>query len=282
MIGDLDPTAPIPDLVEPIRAVRCWVTSTHQPTVLRSVNGTEWKPGEPIEAACRPNFFVGDRDAIDAIRELLERTPCQPPSSTGSQHLAGSGCGIYSFTDAAHMLAEYPRVGRTLAVRLPAIAFPTAVHTVKWEQGMVAGEVLLSGRVMVHEHGYRAQRARIACMYRGTHPDVDELAAHYGVPVVDFDLEAAQVAGREIQLDRMTASIRAQLDRRTAALEAIRIRPGTLRRHRRSAAFHAACVLFAAAGLTAAGDDRWLQAFLVAGGLINAYHAATHYRRSRG
>jgi len=201
MIGDLDIV--VPDVVEAIRAVRCWkVTDDLQ---LRSINDTAWPVGATLDAVClRTHQQAMQRIAAAAGIGPLESTSfdestCDGPPSTARHELHnGSGCGIYAFKTTDRATVEYP---------LPASDGVPNVADGRGPVRLVFGEVWLSGRVMEHEHGYRASRARVAGFYADTHPQVDELAALHGVPVLPCDVDRLRDEAHRSQEERWQTAI---------------------------------------------------------------------------
>lgn len=76
---------------------------------------------------------------------------------------------------------------KRLSQLLPPLPLPTPESAVKQgvESGIVLGRVELAGRIIEHEYGYRAERARIAELIpiRGTERTVMRLGARLGLPI---------------------------------------------------------------------------------------------------
>ena len=144
--------ARIPDGIEPLSAYRAWVfskTDAHARLLPITSNGSRsdaWKGAGSgwVRAHCRMAF---------AHREV----PAEDCS-----------CGFYA-------VKELPYAIELASPRLPYIDDP--------EVGFVLGRVLLSGKVIEHGLGYRAQRARIAELipFEGTERFVQALAERHGV-----------------------------------------------------------------------------------------------------
>lgn len=149
---------PDPDaepVASPVVGYRSW--HVHNGT-LRSLNNQhlEWPTGgQPVTARCYSPGGYGN---------MLHHN--QPPLHT-APHLtckSGKGCGIYAYTTPSHPAA--PRA------QCPVCGDHHAY-----------GAVLLSGRVIEHERGYRAERARP--LWIASHnPAGREVAAAYGCEYV--------------------------------------------------------------------------------------------------
>lgn len=148
-----EPPVRVPDGIEPISAYRAWTFSIERdraylfPLSSRSPSGfTEWKGASSgwVTASC----LIGDPDDV--------------PSEDCS-------CGFYSVKDLEG-----------------AIDLASAIHLFARQSGfdyVVLGRVLLSGKVIEHVTGYRAQRARIAELipFRGSERSVMVLANRLGL-----------------------------------------------------------------------------------------------------
>ncbi len=111
----------IPDLVSPIVGYRVWTWGS---TGLKSLCGTRWLPCQALAARCKASVVVGT---------LVSRTGLAHDSHDAPN--ANCTCGIYADKAFDHFRnAGYERYG---------------IH----------GEVYLWGKVVEHEHGYRAQFA---------------------------------------------------------------------------------------------------------------------------
>ena len=154
---DRDPV--VPDGVEPLVAWRYWRVD-HKTGWLRSLarDRTEWIPHTPFTARCRYERL----DHTDARWRLVDGSLWKPHESPGER----CRCGIYGARD-LRALRSHPLFGFRV---------------------MVAGEVLLWGKVIRGELGYRAQYAypKSLCVVlrsaKRRAQAVDALSA-YGVPV---------------------------------------------------------------------------------------------------
>jgi len=110
----------VPDYISPIVGYRVWTLSTMG---LKSLCGEQWHPAQSLAARCRASAVVGPvvgrSEAADAHDAPQEKCTC----------------GIYAIKTLHHFRsAGFERFG-------------------------VCGEVFLWGKVVEHEHGYRAQFA---------------------------------------------------------------------------------------------------------------------------
>lgn len=161
----------VEDVAEPIRAYRWWNVKPDGNGGLFSVSyytKFPW-PSTGIEAECGylPWFLA---------RVMGRRPPCRlhvKPFARTMEH--GPLCGIYAF-------------------RSVELAFE------RWH-GHVLGEVLLGGRVVPHQHGYRAEKAKISsliCTDQFSGSELDQQLAlasrRYDVPIEFRD-------GRQLTMD---------------------------------------------------------------------------------
>jgi hypothetical protein len=148
-----DPPLRVPDGIEPISAYRAWTYSIERgrahlfPLSSGSASSfTEWEGASSgwVTASCR----AGNGHEVP---------------------LEGCRCGFYSVKD----LQE--AIGLALPMR--------PIGTQAGFDCVVLGRVLLSGKVIEHEIGYRAERARIAELipFRGSERSVMVLANRLGV-----------------------------------------------------------------------------------------------------
>jgi hypothetical protein len=121
-------------VVGPLQAYRYWYAKWDcgQPVLQSIYHATPWPVEGPLQARCEktPSVFSA------WVRRLLSRRPKAHPAPTWACE-----CGVYALSrlDGDGDLDLSVQVNR-------------GVH--------VAGEVLLWGRVIRHEHGYRAEYAR--------------------------------------------------------------------------------------------------------------------------
>lgn len=126
-------------VVGPLQGYRCWrVERDGGQTVLRSLYyPTPWPAHGPLQASCesKPGLLGA------WIRHVLSRDGVHHPAPSWACQ-----CGIYGLArfEHAETVERAPRSQRGRAV----------------ESWQVVGAVLLWGRVMQHEHGYRAEYAR--------------------------------------------------------------------------------------------------------------------------
>jgi hypothetical protein len=144
----------IPDLAEPITAWRCWVIGGDEatPLLISPKSGTMWPPVEGFESKVIRN---PDRNFISAkcTKGLRPEgaTPCRTcPSLTAANHY-GVGCGIYAYKTMGDLAWDFSPPG--LSRHDPTMV--GAWNTLIW------GKVLLWGTVYEHDHGYRAEFARV-------------------------------------------------------------------------------------------------------------------------
>ena len=160
-----DPASRIPDAIEPISAYRAWFYSIESRTArLYPLSG----PGTPDAWGGAGSTWV------TASCPLFGSPTHEVPSES-------CGCGFYSVKELELILSHSE------------LLHLTAIHGARrgaWNIPVVLGRVLLSGKVIEHDLGYRAERARIAELipFRGTERSVMVLAARLGVgmaPAVD-------------------------------------------------------------------------------------------------
>lgn len=161
-----DPSSRIPDAIEPISAYRAWFYSMERRTArLHPLSG-------PIQTA---DAWRGAGSTwVTASCSVFGSAPHEVPSEACS-------CGFYSVKELE------------IAVSLTAMLHLMATRGGRqgmWHDPVVLGRVLLSGKVIEHEFGYRAERARIAELipFHGTERSIMVLANRLGVgmaPEVD-------------------------------------------------------------------------------------------------
>jgi hypothetical protein len=104
---------------------------------------------------------AGPFERIEWPAAGLTALPCRD----GPSPALGCSCGIYA----------------TSTLRDPGAAWRSGPH---YEHHMI-GAVALWGRVVEHEHGYRAQHARPVALLDG--PGAQEVADAYAIPVLSAD-----------------------------------------------------------------------------------------------
>ena len=150
----------VPDGIEPIVAYRGWYYEIgHERATLRSFTAV---PG--WEGASRAWVFAS----------------CKRPD-TGPWHFAPEEqctCGFYAVKALPHILRWAPMLQGMVAPFQPSTSTETRT-------GIVFGRVELAGKVIEHELGYRAERARIAelILTRGSEWPVMILSQRLGIPV---------------------------------------------------------------------------------------------------
>jgi hypothetical protein len=161
-----DPSPRIPDAIEPISAYRAWFYSIERRTARL----------HPLSAPMHTeNAWDGAGSTwVTAFCPLFDSTGHEVPEE-------GCSCGFYSLKELEALLFH--------AEMLHVLSTHSAFHG-RWNDPVVIGRVLLSGKVIEHDLGYRAERARIAELipFRGTERSVMVLAARLGVgmgPAVD-------------------------------------------------------------------------------------------------
>lgn len=171
---------PIPDGIEPIVGCRMWgYALTNGRGELHSLNcytggetcswegaGSSW-----VVASC---MVVGDGIHL-------------PPDENCT-------CGFYAMSELPRLLAEAP---------VP----PSVRGLIRADEDdmLVLGRVELAGKVIEHEYGYRAERARIAELlpFEGTERDVMRVANRLGLPIGrPVDLRSIEPAafGGEVEI----------------------------------------------------------------------------------
>jgi hypothetical protein len=154
-----DPSSRIPDAIEPISAYRAWFYSIERRMArLYPLSG-------PIQT---PDAWRGAGSTwVTASCPMFGSAPHEVPSE-------GCSCGFYSVKELEAILFH--------AEMLHVLSMHTDLHE-RWNDPVVIGRVLLSGKVIEHDLGYRAERARIAELipFRGTERSIMVLADRLGV-----------------------------------------------------------------------------------------------------
>lgn len=153
------------DLVAgPITAWRCCVASQHTGE-LWSVNGwTRWPADRPLRAICDPGYL-----RYQISQRILEHRFNETPHPE-------CVCGIYALATPQDVCDRY-----WCDLESP------------YRNGLLV-RVALSGRIVEHEDGWRAEHARITAVvavrqfrYRGDRPQYRTVCDHYGVPLLRWD-----------------------------------------------------------------------------------------------
>jgi hypothetical protein len=170
----------VPDLPEPIRAVRFFVLEGDGSAFLlvSPQQYTVWPPRfkdrDYVTAECRSSMVDGPE---------VHDCPTDPRDNVF--HPYGSGCGIYAYKTLEDVAWDWPLQG----IYHRRGILPASVT----ELFGVWAEVSLWGKVFEHGRGYRAEFARVEALFSikgaGTlGPDMLEMIADYnGVPVVHLD-----------------------------------------------------------------------------------------------
>lgn len=148
-----EPTVSAPDGIEPISAFRAWTYSKGGRAKLFPLSGG----------------FASPSDAWEGAGSKWVTASCGRDRSHGAPS-EECDCGFYSVKEldsAIDLLAPIE------------LSEPRPGH----ERPLVLGQILLSGKVIEHEIGFRAQRARIAELipFRGSERSVTRLANKLGV-----------------------------------------------------------------------------------------------------
>jgi hypothetical protein len=125
--------------IEAIVGFRAWRLSfSGGVATLRSMYAAqEWTPHTVLDAECKATAW---HSALPYNHEATDETL--------APHREDCRCGIYSF-----------RTPQQLGLEVWSL--PPSIHG----GYVVAGEVYLWGRIRVHKRGYRAEHAKIACLY---------------------------------------------------------------------------------------------------------------------
>jgi hypothetical protein len=154
----------IPDGIDPIVGYRMWgYTSEGGRVELHSLmcpgGGCPWEAtaSDWVVASC--GLFLGLKVLMPELDDERFRLAHEVPGDE-------CRCGFYAMSSLRGLLAE---------------GDPRVMHS----EGAVLGRVALAGKVVEHEHGYRAERARILELIpiQGTEVSVKRLGAILGLPV---------------------------------------------------------------------------------------------------
>lgn len=145
----------VPDAIEPIVAYRMWhlARPPYGPRLL-SFNGEAWRPDGWMNAECRRT--TQGPGSIGSVGTFGETHPAPAESCT---------CGIYALKEQELRLRFAPSFVRT---------------------PLILGRVKLAGKVIEHDLGYRAERARVvelSCRPEDKRRSQRPLAVEYGARV---------------------------------------------------------------------------------------------------
>lgn len=154
-----EPSSRIPDAIEPISAYRAWFYSIQGRTArLRPLSA-------PIQG---DNAWEGAESTwVTAVCPLFGSTDHEVPEE-------GCSCGFYSLKE-LELAVSHTEMLHLLSMHMDSRS--------RLDQQVVLGRVLLSGKVIEHDFGYRAERARIAELipFCGTERSIMVLADRLGV-----------------------------------------------------------------------------------------------------
>jgi hypothetical protein len=153
----MDPSPRVPDSIEPISAYRAW---------LYSIDGRSAqlyplaRPPSPSDCCA---WERAGAKWVTASCALFGSPAHEVPSEDCT-------CGFYSFKE-LDLAVSHAETLHLMAIKR------------RWPGQVVLGRILLSGKVIEHESGYRAERARVAELipFRGTERSVMVLAHRLGV-----------------------------------------------------------------------------------------------------
>jgi hypothetical protein len=151
----LDESVRAPDAIEPIVAYRVWLVDPSG-RLTSPVKDGPWPSSGWKLARC----LVASHDAP----------------------FEGCTCGLYALKDQDAFSGLY----WVLAYVPSAVMIRADAGTAKVQRpGMVAGKVQLAGKVIEHDHGYRAERARLAEVlpFFANRSLSESVAERYGVPL---------------------------------------------------------------------------------------------------
>jgi hypothetical protein len=156
----------IPDGIEPIVGYRMWgYTSAGGRVELHSLRCMTPAGGCPWEAVAS-HWVVASCEILLALKGLIGELEKERFRTAHEVPGDECQCGFYAMSSLRGLLAE---------------ADPRYLH----HEGAVLGRVALAGKVIEHEHGYRAERARILELIpiQGTEVSVKRLGDLLALPV---------------------------------------------------------------------------------------------------
>ncbi len=173
MIASDDP--PVPDLITPIEAYRCWRITPGSLTLVALNEELPWARRRWTVARCHALRF---KTRFGSVPEL---DPDPLPHATSPEETCT--CGLY----ASKTLDK--AVEMAWATSLP-IRVPAGEDVETWSESLVmktslVGRVHLAGKVIEHDRGYRAQYARVVELlpFPGQEPTAERIGRAYGAAV---------------------------------------------------------------------------------------------------
>lgn len=166
---DLTPS-PVPDYCEPLIGYRVWAVTPDRHLQALSI-GTRWEPYQRQEAGhVYPHWSSAPWIA-------------DPPADTACFRAGLCGaCGIYALKSMDDVIA--------------------LLGDLYYHYSYVVGSVALWGRVVVHEHGYRAQYAYPQTILGAHAFDGSAIAATYGIPFTEDPTWKSAILSRQSSSNR--------------------------------------------------------------------------------
>jgi hypothetical protein len=164
------PKPEIPDYSTPILAWRIWTVDVAADRLVSQVRQpVAWTPYAALEARHLPRSHHGRTcDCPECWADRFGAARCNGTPCDGHVPLVAPGCGLYGYKSSAALRAGQRRDYQ----QYPSMEKPP----------LVVGTVHLWGRMVEHEHGYRAQFAYPATFVYGHKCDARAFATTYGVP----------------------------------------------------------------------------------------------------
>jgi hypothetical protein len=168
----------IPDAIEPIVGYRIWgYALVMERSWLRSLTSAE----------C---FLCSGEGAWDTAGWSWTLASCSDVDLGVDLEIPGEECkcGFYAMDTMARLLEEAEDIGDFPSLidrgrlKCPDHSF---LSDVRVQIGIVAGRIQMAGKIIEHQHGFRAERARIVELFpiEGTEPCVRVLGAQLRVPI---------------------------------------------------------------------------------------------------